>query len=36
MKITDVKATVLKGFGDWIITKIVTDEGIIIRPLQHR
>jgi L-alanine-DL-glutamate epimerase-like enolase superfamily enzyme len=28
MKITDVKATVLKGFGDWIITKIVTDEGI--------
>lgn len=29
MKITDIKATILRGFGDWIITKVVTDEGVV-------
>jgi gluconate/galactonate dehydratase len=29
MKIIDVRATVINGFGDWIITKVLTDEGMI-------
>jgi L-alanine-DL-glutamate epimerase-like enolase superfamily enzyme len=30
MKITDVKATAIKGFGgDWIIVRVFTDEGIV-------
>jgi L-alanine-DL-glutamate epimerase-like enolase superfamily enzyme len=30
MKITDLKATVIEGFGgDWVLTRVFTDEGIV-------